>query len=104
MKRIAIFATIFVFILLLTKIANQLPPEPLPGAEFSLMAQQVVECTPDEITLIDKHHVETHFEKDSSWPDCSTYHQADVLDFYLARDEKTRFLSNPQTAWWRKVM
>ncbi len=104
MKRIAIFAAAFVFILLLTKIANQLPPEPPPGTEFSLMAQQVVECTPTEITLLDKREVETHFKKDSSWPDCSTYHKDDVLDFYLSRGEKTRFLNDQQTAWWRKVM
>lgn len=104
MKRIAIFAAAFVFILLLTKIANQLPPEPAPGAEFSLMARRVVECTPTEITLIDKHEVETHFEIDSSWPDCSTYRKDEVLDFYLSRGEKTGFLSDQQTAWWRKAM
>jgi hypothetical protein len=104
MKKIAIFATAFVFILLLTKIANQMPPEPPPGTAFSLKAQQVVECTPEEITLVDVHQTETHLEKDSSWPDCSTFHKDQVLDFYLSRGEKTKFLSEEQTTWWRKAM
>ena len=51
MKKIAVFAAVFAFILLLTKIANQLPPEPPPGTAFSLKAQHVVQCSPDEITL-----------------------------------------------------
>ena len=34
MKKIVIFAAVFVFILLLTKIANQMPPEPPPGTAF----------------------------------------------------------------------
>jgi hypothetical protein len=104
MKKIAIFAAVFVFILLLTKIANQVPPEPPPGTAFSLKAQQVVQCTPNEITLVDNHQVETHLEKDSSWPDCSIFHKGDVLDFYLSRGEKTRFLSDEKTTWWRKAM
>ena len=53
MKKIAIFAAVFAFILLLTKIANQVPPEPPSGTAFSLKAQQVVQCSPDEITLVD---------------------------------------------------
>src|ERR1035438_352965 len=64
MKRIAIFAAVFVFILLLTRIANQMPPEPPSGTSFSLWAQQVVECTPQEITLVDNHQTQTHLEKD----------------------------------------
>jgi len=104
MKKIAIFATIFVFILLLTKIANQMPPDPEPGVAFSLKAQQVVECTPNEITLVDNHQTETHLEKDNSWPECSTFQKSDVLDFYLSRGEKTRFLSAEKTTWWRKAM
>ena len=103
-KWIAIFAAVFVFILLLTEIANKVPPEPPPGTAFSLKAQQVVECTPEEITLVDNHQTETHLEKDSSWPDCSTFHKDEVLDFYLSRGEKTKFLSDEQTTWWRKAM
>lgn len=105
MKKIAIFATVFVFILLLTKIANQIPPDPPPGTAFSLKAQQVVECTPTDITLVDNHETETHLVKDSdSWPDCSKYQKGEVLDFYLSRGERTKFLSDEQTTWWRKAM
>ena len=104
MKRIAIFAAVFVFILLLTKIANQMPPEPPSGTAFSLKAQQVVECTPEEITLVDNHQSQTHLEKDTSWPDCSIFHKDEVLDFCLSRGEKTRFLSDEKTTWWRKGM
>jgi hypothetical protein len=104
MKRIAIFAAVFVFILLLTKIANQMPPEPPSGTAFSLKAQQVVECTPEEITLVDNHQTQTHLEKDTSWPDCAIFQKDEVLDFYLSRGEKTRFLSDEKTTWWRKGM
>jgi hypothetical protein len=104
MKKIAIFAAAFAFILLLTKIANQLPPPAPSGTAFSLKAQQVVECTPEEITLVDNHQTASHLMKDSSWPDCSVFHKDDVLDFYLSRGEKTRFLSYEKTIWWRKAM
>ena len=57
-------AAVFVFILLLTKIANQTPPDPPSGYTFWMYAQHVVECTPGDITLVDVHQTETHFEKD----------------------------------------
>jgi hypothetical protein len=104
MKKIAIFAAVFIFILVLTKIANQMPPDPPPGYSFWIYAQHVVECSATEITLVDNHQTEAHFEKDSSWPDCATFHKDDVLDFHLSRGEKTRFLSDEKTAWWRKAM
>lgn len=104
MKKIAIFAAVFAFILLLTKIANQMPPEAASGTAFSLKAQQVVQCSPVEITLVDNHQKATHLEKDASWPDCSVFQKDDVLDFYLSRGEKTRFLSFEKTIWWRKAM
>lgn len=104
MKKIAIFAAVFVFILLLTKIANDVPPEPPAGSAFSLKAQQVVQCSPEEITLVDNHQKATHLEKDGSWPDCSVFTKEDVLDFYLTRGEKTRFVSDEKTEWWRKAM
>jgi len=104
MKKIAIFAAAFAFILLLTKIANQVPPPAPPGTAFSLKAQQVVECSPEEITLVDNHQTVSHLVKDSTWPDCSVFHKDDVLDFYLSRGEKTRFLSYEKTIWWRKAM
>ena len=104
MKKIAIFAAVFAFILLLTKIANQVPPEPPPGTAFALKAQQVIQCSPDEITLVDNHQKAIHLEKDASWPDCSVFQKEDVLDFYLSRGEKTRFLSFERTVWWRKAM
>jgi hypothetical protein len=104
MKKIVIFAAVFAFILLLTKIANQVPPPPPEGTAFSLKAQHVVECSPDDITLVDRHQTETHLEKDDSWPDCSVFQKGQVLDFYLSRGERTRFLSDEQSAWWRTAM
>jgi hypothetical protein len=105
MKRIVIFAAAFVFILLLTEIANKIPPPPPPGTAFSLKAQQVVECSASDITLVDNHQTETHLDKDaSSWPDCSTFHKGDVLDFYLSRGAETEYLSDEPTPWWRKAM
>jgi len=104
MKKIAIFAAAFAFILLLTKIANNVPPPPPSGTAFSLKAQHFIQCSQDEITLVDPHDKSTHLEKDESWPDCSVFQKDDVLDFYLARGEKTRFLSYEKSAWWRKAM
>jgi hypothetical protein len=104
MKKIAIFIAVCAFILLLTKIANQMPPEPPPGTAFSLKVQQVIECTADDITLVDNHQRATHLEKDDSWPDCSTFKNDDVLDFYLSRGAKTRFLSYEKSVWWRKAL
>ncbi len=98
-------AAVFVFILLLTKIANDIPPEPPAGIAFWMYAQHVVECTPAEITLVDTHQTQTSLEKDfDSWPDCSRFHKEDVLDFHLARGAKTRYLSSEKTEWWRKAM
>jgi len=104
MKKIAIFVAVFAFILVLTKIANQVPPAPLPGADFWLSAVHVVACTPQEITLVDVHQSESHFEKDGSWPECSVFHAGDVMDFHLSRGAKTHFLSDQPTVWWRKAM
>jgi hypothetical protein len=104
MKKIAIFVALAVLVVLLTEIANQVPPDPPPGTTFSLKAQKVIECTPAEITLLDLHQGQTHLEKDSSWPECSTFHKDEVLDFYLSRGEKTHFQSKEQTSWWRKAM
>jgi hypothetical protein len=104
MKKIAIFVAVFALILLLTKIANQVPPEPPSGTSFSLRAQHVVQCSAAEITLVDNHQRATHLEKDSTWPDCYVFQKDDVLDFYLSRGEKTRLLSYERTAWWRKAL
>jgi hypothetical protein len=104
MKKIAIVAVIFAFILVLTKIANQVPPEPPSGYTFALKAQQVYTCTSGDITLVDTHQKFTHLEKDESWPDCETFKQGAVLDFYLSRGAKTRYLSTEQTVWWRKSL
>jgi hypothetical protein len=104
MKKIAILAAAFAFILLLTKIANEVPPEPPPGTAFSLKAQQVIQCSADEITLVDQHQKATHLLKDDSWPDCSNFHKDVVLDFYLSRGDRTKFLTTEQTAWWRKSL
>jgi hypothetical protein len=103
-KKIATYVAVTVFILLLTKIANQIPAEPPPGTSFSLKAQAVVQCSPHEITLVDNHFTATHLEKDSSWPECSSFHKDEVLDFYLSRGELTHFLNAEKTIWWRKAM
>ena len=97
-------AAIFVFILLLTKIANQDSQEQLPGVAFALKAQQVIQCSRDEITMVDTRQVPTHLEKDGSWPDCSAFQKGELWDFYLARGEKTRFLRDEKTVWWRKAL
>jgi hypothetical protein len=104
MKKIAIVAVLVLLILLLTKIANQVPPEPPPGTAFSLKAQHVVQCSSEEITLVDTHQKATHLEKDDSWPECSVFLKDDVLDFYLSRGARTKFLSYEKTEWWRKAM
>jgi hypothetical protein len=102
-KKIAICVAAFVAILVLTKIANQVPADAPAGTTFSLKGQRVIQCSVDEITLADKHDAATNLQKDASWPDCSVFHKDDVLDFYLSRGEKTHFMSIEQTAWWRKV-
>ncbi len=104
MKKIALLAAAFVFILLLTKIANQVPAAPPSGTAFSLKAQQVIQCSSTEITLVDNHQVATHLTKDPSWPDCSSFQKGQVMDFYLSRGDKTKFLSTEQTVWWRKAL
>jgi hypothetical protein len=104
MKRIAILVAVFACILLLTKIANQVPPPPPPGTAFALKAQRVIQCSLTEITLVDAHNDPTHLEKDDSWPDCSTYRPDDRLDFYLSRGARTRYLSSERSAWWRNVL
>jgi hypothetical protein len=104
MKKIAIFAAVFALILLLTKIANQVPPEPPSGVSFSLKGQQVVQCSPTEITLLDSHHAASHLVKGDNWPDCESFQKDDVLDFYLSRGEKTRFLHMEKSSLWRKLM
>jgi hypothetical protein len=102
-KIIAVCIAAFAAILVLTKIANQVPAEPPSGMTFSLKAQRVISCSANDITLIDKHDAATNLLKDSSWPPCSVFHKDDVLDFYLSRGEKTHFLSIEKTAWWRRV-
>lgn len=104
MKRILIIAAVAMVILFLTKLANEAPPEPMPGIAFSLLAQHVVQCSPTEITLVDNHQTETHLVKDDSWPPCSSFHAGEVFDFYLSRGARTRFLHDEQSAWWRKAM
>ena len=105
MKKIAMTAAAFALILLLTKIANQMPADPMPGVTFALKAQQVVECTPEEITLMDPHQTQTHLVKDDkSWPDCGTFQKGQYLDFYLARGEKTVYERSEKSEWWRTKM
>src|ERR1700679_2540456 len=98
MKRIAILVAVFAFILLLTKIANQVPPAAPPGTAFALKAQRAIQCSPVEITLVDGHHDRTHLAKDASCPDCSSSRPDEHLDFYLSRGDKTKYLSSEPSA------
>lgn len=104
MKKIAIFAAVSVFILLLTKMANQMPAEPEPGANYTLRAQKVIQCSQAEVTLVDNHLTPTHLDIDSSWPDCSTFTKDESLDFFLTEGARTHFLKAEKTAWWRKPL
>lgn len=104
MKKILIVGAIFAFIIVLTDLANRVPGDGAMGTSFSLKAQKVVACSEHEIVLVDTHQTATRLDKDDSWPDCSTFQANQVQDFYLSRGEKTHFLSNEKTAWWRKAM
>jgi hypothetical protein len=104
MKRIAVYAAVSMFILLLTKVANQVPAEPPPGTAFALKAQRVLACSPSEITLVDNHYTSTHLDKDDSWPDCSNFDAGSAWDFFLSRGERTHFISDERTAWWRSAI
>jgi hypothetical protein len=104
MKKIAIITAVFIFVLVLTKIADEVPADPPSGAAFALKAQRVIQCTPNEITLVSSHGQPTHLETDANWPDCSTYQKDQAMDFYLSRGEKTHFMSLEPTSWWRKSM
>jgi len=98
------FAAMSLLILLLTKIANQVPPDAPTGSAFSLKAQKVVQCSESEITLVDSHLTSTHLEKDGSWPDCSGFGGDEAFDFFLSQGGRTHFLSDEKTVWWRKAM
>lgn len=104
MKKILLVAAAFLVILILTRIANQVPPPQPPGTTFWLKAQTVVQCDAEKITLVDPREKSTLLYKDESWPDCAAFQKDMVLDFQLARGEKTRFLSIERTAWWRKAL
>ena len=105
MKKIMIVAAVFVFILLLAEIANQIPPPPPPGYAFWLYAQQVVDCSATEITLVDNHRPKPTWKRTKRvGRRVPSFQKDDVLDFYLSRGEKTHYLRDEPTAWWRKAM
>ena len=104
MKKILIFGAVFAFIIVLTDVANRIPGDGARGTAFSLKAQKVVACSQNEIVLVDPHQTATRLDKDASWPDCSSFQADQVQDFYLSRGDKTHYLSNEKTAWWRKAM
>ncbi len=103
MKKILIFTVVFLFIVFLTNLANRIPAD-VSGTSFSLKAQKVIACSPNEIVLVDPHQKATRLDKDASWPECSAFQASDIQDFYLSRGEKTHFLGFEKTAWWRKAM
>lgn len=104
MKKILIVVVVFLFIVLLTDLANRVPAENASGTAFSLKAQKVVACSQDEIVLVDQHQKATRLDKDGSWPACAAFQSEQVNDFYLSRGAKTHFLGFEKTAWWRKAM
>jgi len=104
MKRILTIAAAFLFIMLLTNLANRVPADEGQGTSFSLKAQKVVACSSNEIVLVDPHQKATRLDKDESWPDCGAFQSNQVQDFYLSRGSKTHFLGFEKTAWWRKAM
>ena len=55
MKKIAATAGFFELILLLSTKSHYDSSEPPSGYTFWMYAQQVVECTPGDITLVDMH-------------------------------------------------
>jgi len=103
MKKILIIAVVFLFIVVLTNLANRIPADEGPGTSFSLKAQKVVACSQNEIVLVDPHQKATRLDKDGSWPDCGSFQADQVQDFYLSRGEKTHFLGFEKSAWWRKI-
>ncbi len=104
MKRILSISAVMLFILVLSKLASNVAPPAPPGTAFALKAQHVIACSPTEIVLADEHNTSVRLDIDSSWPECSSFEKNEVLDFYLSRGDKTHFISDEHTAWWRKVM
>jgi hypothetical protein len=104
MKKILIVAAVFLFIVVLTDLANRVPADGATGTSFSLKGQTVVACNAKEIVLSDNHEKATRLDKDDSWPDCSTFQGQEVQDFYLSRGAKTHYLGADKTAWWRRAM
>jgi hypothetical protein len=104
MKRILIVAAVFLFMVVLTNLANRVPADGASGTSFSLKAQTVVACSSHEIVLVDPHQKATRLDKDDSWPDCSKFEGEKAQDFYLSRGAKTHFLGFEKSAWWRKAM
>jgi hypothetical protein len=93
--------TVVLLVWTLTKVANNTKVSDNPGRAFWLENVHVVQCSADEITLIDKRGTETHLMKDESWPDCTVFHKEQAIDLQLSRGDKTRFVKKQPTAWWR---
>jgi hypothetical protein len=104
MKRILSISAVMLFILVLSKLASNVAPSPPPGTAFALKAEHVIACSSTEVILADEHNNSTRLDIDSSWPECSTFQKNETLDFYLSRGDKTHFISDERTAWWRKIM
>jgi hypothetical protein len=85
---------------IMTKIANESHFGQDQDRSFWLEGQRVLQCTPTEITLVDKRFAQTHLTKDESWPDCSVFQTSDPLDLFLSRGEKTHFIRSQRSAWW----
>jgi hypothetical protein len=104
MKKILTIAAIFLFVLVLTYMANHAGGDQPSGYSFSLKAQKVLACNDKEIVLVDPHYHSTRLDKGENWPDCSVFQPGQVDDFYLSRGAKTKFEKIEKTAWWRTAL
>jgi len=102
-KILGVFA-ILALVLVLSKLANNVPVGPTEGTSFTVKGAHVVACSQNEIVLVDQRQSATRLVKDGSWPDCSSFQANEVVDFFLSRGEKTHFIGIERTAWWRKAM
>jgi len=91
MKKILVIAVVFLFIVLLTNLANRVPADAASGTAFSLKAQKVIACSSHEIVLVDPHQKATRLDKDESWPECAAFQGNQVEDFYLSEGPRRTF-------------
>jgi hypothetical protein len=86
----------------LTKISNANGQKSeAPVASFWLERQQVLNCTDEQIKLVDARGAVTDLPKGSGWPDCSEFPKGAVFDLQLTRGERSNLIKMQNSAWWR---